>query len=74
MIQQLKKCERCGKLTIPSYSMGITNVFNKYKVGFAVQADGSPVTICNECFARIVTQAGKKLCELLKVKEDNNER
>lgn len=73
MIQQLKKCERCGKLTVPSYSMGITNVFNKYEVKFAVQADGSPITICNECFARIVTQAGKNLCELLKVREEDDE-
>ena len=74
MIQQLKKCERCGKLTVPSYSMGITNVFDKYKVEFAVRADESPVIICNECFARIVTKAGKNLCELLKVKEEDDER
>ena len=74
MIQQLKKCERCGKLSVLSYSMAITNVYGKYRVEFGVYADGYQSTICNECFARIVTKAGKNLCELLKVKEEDDER
>ena len=70
MIQKLKKCEKCGKMAIPVSSMSITNVLGKYFVVLGIAGDGSPPALCQECLARIVTQAGKDLSKAIGLEEE----